>query len=78
MAGFRIETGICNTDPGFPFLFLRVWTENNERILHNKYISSVAHKFWLHFILNGSISHKSQCIHSVAPQLETTLTSQPS
>ena len=50
MVGFRIETGIFNTDPGFLFLLLRVGTENNERILHNRYISSVAHKFWLHFI----------------------------
>ena len=28
--------------------------------------------------MNRSISHKSQCIHSVVPQLETTSTSQPS
>ena len=28
-------------------------------------------------ILNGPISHKSQHIHSVVPQLKTTLTSQP-
>ena len=28
--------------------------------------------------VNGPISHKSQCIHSVVPQLKTTLTSQPS
>ena len=28
--------------------------------------------------MNRPISHKSQCIHSVVPQLKTTLTSQPS
>ena len=28
--------------------------------------------------VNGPISHKSQCIRSVVPQLKTTLTSQPS
>ena len=27
--------------------------------------------------MNEPISHKCQCIHSVVPQLETTLTSQP-
>ena len=27
---FRIETGIFNTDPGFPSLLFRVSTENNE------------------------------------------------
>ena len=37
MAGFRIETGICNTDPDIPSLLLRVCTENKERILHNIY-----------------------------------------
>ena len=41
MAVFRIETGIFNTDPGFPSLLLRVCTENNERILHNIYIFQV-------------------------------------
>ena len=52
MAGFRIETGICNTDPDIPSLLLRVCTENNERILHNYiYFSSVAHKFMVTFYM---------------------------
>ena len=51
MAGFRIETGICNTDPDIPSLFLTVCTENKERILHNIYIFQVwLTNFWLHFI----------------------------
>ena len=36
------------------------------------------HLFSSSMTMNGPISHKSQCIHSVVPQLETTLTSQPS
>ena len=51
MAGFRIETGICNTDLDIPSLLLRVCTENKERILHKIYLSSVAHKFLVTFYM---------------------------
>ena len=62
------------------FVSWQVWKSENRTFLYSLCFIVVVNYFQslMVFIVNGPISHKSQCIHSVVPQLETTSTSQPS